>query len=146
MKKSRGNSESGKALAYGGVLFDAQDRVLLRSPKGQFGGDRWTFAKGRPNEGETPEAAALREVLEETGYRATIVCQIPGSFDGDVTATRYFVMRPIGEPGAFDKETEEVRWVSYDDAIALIGQKENRKSGRDLAVIHAAREAYSRNS
>jgi 8-oxo-dGTP pyrophosphatase MutT (NUDIX family) len=42
-------------------------RVLLRRPRGDFDGYVWTFPKGRPEPGETPELAALREVKEETG-------------------------------------------------------------------------------
>jgi 8-oxo-dGTP diphosphatase len=136
------DTASGKELAFGGVLFDEQRRILLRSPRGDFGGDRWTFPKGRPNPGETPEATALREVLEETGYKATIICEVPGTYEGDVTSNRYFIMHVLGEQGSFDSETEEVRWVTYDEAVALIDQKVNRKRERDLAVIRAASEAY----
>jgi 8-oxo-dGTP pyrophosphatase MutT (NUDIX family) len=37
------------------------------------GGTRWGLPKGAVTAGETSEQAALREVLEETGLRATIV-------------------------------------------------------------------------
>jgi 8-oxo-dGTP pyrophosphatase MutT (NUDIX family) len=134
---------NGKHLAYGGVVFNSRGEVLLRSPKGGYGGDRWTFPKGRPNNGETEEAAALREVREETGYDAKIICALSEGYDGDVTTTYYFVMESTGEPGPFDSETEEVRWVSHSDAIALIDQKDNRKRHRDLAVLKAALKARS---
>jgi hypothetical protein len=49
-----------KPHAYGGVLIDTNGRVLLRRPKSDFDGYVWTFPKGRPDAGETPEQAALR--------------------------------------------------------------------------------------
>jgi 8-oxo-dGTP diphosphatase len=59
-------------------------RVLLRRPKGDFDGYVWTFPKGRPDAGETPEQAALREVKEETGYSAKVIGKLPGSFRGEL--------------------------------------------------------------
>jgi hypothetical protein len=67
-----------KGYGFGGVLIDEQGRVLLREPTNHFGGYVWTFPKGGSERGETPEATALREVLEETGYEAEIVCRLPG--------------------------------------------------------------------
>jgi hypothetical protein len=71
-----------KPQAYGGVVVDADRRILLRRPNGDFDGYVWTFPKGRPDAGETPEQAALREVKEETGYSAEVVGKVPGSFRG----------------------------------------------------------------
>jgi 8-oxo-dGTP diphosphatase len=56
----------------------------LRRPKGDFDGYVWTFPKGRPDAGETPEQAALREVKEETGYSAKVIGKLPGSFRGEL--------------------------------------------------------------
>ena len=60
--------------------------MLLREPANHFGGYVWTFPKGRVDAGETPQQAALREVLEETGYTARITGLVPGMFEGDTTA------------------------------------------------------------
>ncbi len=38
-----------KREAYGGVLINEQGQVLLRKVTNDFGGARWTFAKGRPD-------------------------------------------------------------------------------------------------
>ena len=78
--------------AYGGAVFDGAGRVLLREPANHFGGYVWTFPKGKSDKGETPEQAALREVLEETGCTARILAPIPGDFAGDTTANHYFLM------------------------------------------------------
>ncbi|WP_153117681.1 NUDIX domain-containing protein [Rhodocyclus tenuis] len=58
----------------------------------------WSFAKGRPDPGETPEQTALRETREETGVEATIVCPIPGEFVGGTTINRYFLMQAPAGP------------------------------------------------
>lgn len=126
-------------LAFGGVLIDSDGRVLLREPTGHYGQYVWTFAKGGPQPGETPEQTALREVLEETGYEAEIVCALAGEFVGETSVTRFYLMRPkqlVQEPCW---ETVEVRWVSKSEADALI-QQTTREVGRsrDLAVLAAA--------
>jgi len=130
------------AKAYGGVVLD-KGRVLLRRPKGDFDGYVWTFPKGRPDAGETPEQAALREVKEETGYSAKVIRKLPGSFRGGTSVSEYFLMSPVGSPSPFDsKETSAIRWATIDQAATLIGMTTNEiGQGRDLSVLKAARRA-----
>lgn len=132
------------ADAYGGVLIDQHHRVLLRQPTGHYGGYVWTFAKGCPDSGETPVEAALREVLEETGYDAEIIGVLPKAYGGTTSSTSFFLMKPIGAQGKFSDETIETRWVDFDDAVSLI-QMTKVATGRtrDLAVLAAARAALS---
>lgn len=132
--------------AFGGVLIDDQGRVLLRYPTGNFGGYAWTFPKGGADKGETPEVAALREVLEETGYEAEIVAPIAGTFAGSTSTTRYWLMRPLRQVRTPDPaETSAVKWATFDEAPTLIAETPSaggRK--RDLAVCEAARSAWER--
>lgn len=130
----------GLKAAYGGVLVDEQKRVLLREPKGHYDGYVWTFPKGRPDKGESPDEAAVREVKEETGYSARIVSKLPGTFSGGTTVNEYFLMKPDGIPGKFDEETASVVWATLDEAEKLISKTTNsigRK--RDRAVLDAVR-------
>lgn len=128
-----------ETLAFGGVLIDALDRVLLREPTNHYGHYIWTFAKGGPHPGETPEQTALREVLEETGYEAEIVRALAGEFVGDTSVTRFYLMRPkqvVQSPGW---ETAAICWVSQIEAEALIRQTKSAVGReRDLAVLTAA--------
>jgi 8-oxo-dGTP pyrophosphatase MutT (NUDIX family) len=133
--------------AYGGVVIDDRGQVLLREPANHHNGYVWTFAKGKPNLGESPEQTALREVLEETGVVARIVMRIPGAFDGTSKSNEYFLMSPIEDTGRFDSETVAVRWASEEEAKLLI-LRTVKVSGqeRDLRVLEAAFAAWRRNS
>lgn len=131
------------ADAYGGVLINSRGQVLLREPAGHFGGYVWTFAKGRPEPGETPEDTALREVLEETGQGARIVVLIPEVFAGTTSSTVFFLMEPVGAPGQFSEETASVRWVDEKSARCLIGRTYTPTGrDRDLAALEAALSAW----
>lgn len=127
------------ADAYGGVLINDRGEVQLREPAGHFGGYVWTFAKGRPDPGETPEQTALREVLEETGQAARIVALIPEVFAGTTTTTVFFLMEPVGEPGPFSDETAAVHWVDRETARQLMYMTTTPTGReRDLKVLDAA--------
>lgn len=129
-------------FSCGGVVIDEQNRVLLREPKNHYGGYVWTYAKGEPGNGETPEQAALREVLEETGVEAQIIEQLPGVFVGDTGVTVFFLMRLVKDLGKFDpQETSGVKWVDFKEARNWIEQT-TTASGRkrDLNVLAAVKQ------
>ena len=115
----------------------------MRRPRGDFDGYVWTFPKGRPEPGETPELAALREVKEETGYSAKVIKELSGSFEGGTSVAKYFLMEPIGRPTSFDnKETSEIKWATLDEATTLVGMTTNKiGKERDLSVLGAVRLA-----
>ena len=142
-KRHRPNRRPGAKAAYGGVLIDEYSRVLLREPKGHFGGYVWTFAKGGADPRESPEEAALREVREETGIEAEIVAEVPGWFVGTTSDTQFFVMRPIVDHSDFHEETASVRWVSFEEAAGLISRTHSKTGkARDLEILAAAQAAY----
>ncbi|MBV9471244.1 MAG: NUDIX hydrolase [Abitibacteriaceae bacterium] len=131
-------------VAYGGIVFDAAKRVLLRKPANGWGGYAWTFAKGAPDLAldATPEQTALREVREETGVTCEVVSAIPGRYESDTCFTQYFLMRPVNQVPNFDFETAEVRWVTIEEAIALITLTTTPKGRkRDLDALAAAIQA-----
>jgi diadenosine hexaphosphate hydrolase (ATP-forming) len=73
-------------LGAGGVVFNIHGEVLMiQYPASRGGG--WSFPKGHIDPGETPEIAAVREVLEECGVRAEIV--------GSLEPTRYVNPRGV---------------------------------------------------
>lgn len=126
------------ADAYGGVLIK-DGKILLREPTNHYGGYVWTFAKGRIEDGDTPEETAIREVFEETGYHGEIIKLIPKKFGGDTSVTVFFLMKPVGAPSDFGWETQSIKWCTKEEAIELIKMtKSTRGVARDLQVLEAA--------
>ena len=81
-------------ICYGGIVFNDEGHVLMRSPSNFWGGYIWTFAKGSYEESDaTTEDTAIREVKEETGYECSIMARIPGEFESDTCMTKYYLMR-----------------------------------------------------
>jgi 8-oxo-dGTP pyrophosphatase MutT (NUDIX family) len=64
-----------KVNCAGGIIVDKDRILLIRHKRGGL-----AFAKGHIEAGETVEAAALREVTEETGYAPKII-QYLGCFE-----------------------------------------------------------------
>ena len=133
-----GSSLPETADAFGGVLVREDGKILLREPKGHYGGYVWTFPKGRTDAGESGREAALREVREETGYRARITGRLPGVFKGDTSTTAFFLMAPVGAQGPVGAETAATIWVDLAQAKALVSLNKTAVGrARDLDVINA---------
>jgi 8-oxo-dGTP pyrophosphatase MutT (NUDIX family) len=127
------------AQSYGGVLFSADGRVLLREPIDHLDGYVWTWPKGRPEQGENPAQTALREVHEETGYRARIFAALPGVYVGTTRTNAFFLMWPVGEQGPVINETAQTRWVSFEEAYRLIRLNQHAIGrNRDRAILDDA--------
>jgi 8-oxo-dGTP diphosphatase len=63
------------------ALVDADGRVLLaQRPAGKMMAGLWEFPGGKVQEGETPEAALIRELKEELGIDVTESCLAPLTF------------------------------------------------------------------
>jgi len=129
-----------RTTSYGAAVFDDNGRVLLRRPKGEFGGYAWTFPKGGIEPTEHPLTAALREVAEETGHEGQVIGLLSKPYKGGTTNTYMAIMRSkTFDASLMDMETEEIRWVSKEEAAELIQQGSN-KAGvkRDLAILEDA--------
>jgi 8-oxo-dGTP pyrophosphatase MutT (NUDIX family) len=134
-----------KAGAYGGVLFDARGRTLLREPAKHYGGYVWTFAKGKPDAGESPEQTALREVLEETGFTCRVIGALTKAYQGSTPSTSaFFLMEPVGAQGKIGCETAQTKWVDLEEARMLISLT-TKPTGvvRDLAILDDAMAAMA---
>ena len=108
----------------GGVILET-GRVLLILMRNLAGETVWTFPKGHLEPGETPQAAALREVAEETGFDCEItgdLCKAEYSFvrngrpvDKDV---RWYRMKRLGGDGVVKTPDEifDMKWCTLDEA------------------------------
>lgn len=119
-----------RVTSAGGLVVDERDDgvwVLLIARRGPDGDLRWTLPKGRLEDGEDTEEAALREVAEETGLRCEIVDRL-GVIDywfvwpADRTRyhkyVHYYTMRSLG--GSLDdrdEEADEIAWMPLPEAV-----------------------------
>lgn len=107
--------------------------VLERSPSR---GGYWNLVAGGVEPGETPDAAAARELLEETGLAAEVrPLALELSYEGAlgrVLLDSFVVDAPLDWEPVLDDEHLSYRWCSVRDAVELLAYDEPR-----LAVRHA---------
>jgi 8-oxo-dGTP diphosphatase len=111
--------------AAGGVLLARDNQgstkvAVIHRPKYMD----WSLPKGKLEEGEGWQEAALREVQEETGYRCEPIGELPHvsylDRKGRRKLVRYWLMEPI--EGKFEPhgEVDELRWVTPEEADELL--------------------------
>jgi 8-oxo-dGTP pyrophosphatase MutT (NUDIX family) len=135
-----------KHLAIGVVPLDPSDRVLL---VGQYRYTHdhysWEIPEGGGGFDESPQEAARRELVEETGYRGgqwRELCRAELSNSVTDEVTILFVATDL-EPGpAAPEGTEQLqsRWVPFDEAMAMIGRGEIADAMTILALQQLALE------
>lgn len=91
----------------------------------------WTFPKGKLEAGESHQHCALREVKEETGLRCTLGVELPPvsyiNGKGRLKVARYWIMDPGNGRAEPRNEVDAVRWVSVEEAVALLTYPRDRK-------------------
>jgi 8-oxo-dGTP pyrophosphatase MutT (NUDIX family) len=135
-------------FSAGGVVLDpASDPpaclVIVPTRRAADGSKVLTLPKGHPDGDESADAAAMREVREETGMDAEVVdtlgdvryvYQRAGRRIGKVV--RFFLMRAVG--GSLedhDHEVEVVRWMPLAEAATALSYA----GERDVAARALAR-------
>ena len=75
------------------ALIDADGRVLLAErPAGKHLAGTWEFPGGKLHDGETPEAALMRELAEELGIDVAASCLAPFTFASHAYADFHLLM------------------------------------------------------
>lgn len=126
----------------GVVLFNAEGLVWLGRRAGAEGPFNWQFPQGGVDEGEDWDAAALRELYEETGARSVsklgetqdwITYDFPPEARGKKIAQgwrgqkqKWLAFRFTGEDAEFDltavppQEFDAWRWARLDEALETV--------------------------
>ncbi|MCB5166218.1 NUDIX hydrolase [Streptomyces bambusae] len=93
--------------------------------------DDWSHPKGKLKKSETPAAAAVREVREETGQRCTLGAALTTAryLAGGLQKTvHYWAAEARGGTFTPDHEIDEVRWLPPAAADALLTRPGDRRT------------------
>jgi 8-oxo-dGTP pyrophosphatase MutT (NUDIX family) len=126
-------------LAGGGLVRNDKGELLMIYRRG-----KWDLPKGKLDEGESIEACAVREVMEETGLANVVLGALvdisyheyfdPYLKEEVIKETHWFAMRAKGEQVLTPQSEEditEIKWVSgnvleaclrdsYDNVVSVV--------------------------
>lgn len=120
-----------EAVSAGGVVYRRGEAGLEVAVCGRDSDGVWGLPKGTPDDGESLEETAVREVVEETGLEVVIVGKVGVveywfAFDG-VNYHKYvhhYLMEAIGGDTAnHDEEYDRVEWFPVEAALKALSYK-----------------------
>ena len=128
-----------KPTHAGAVTFRRRNVQALYLVVSSSNGADWVLPKGHIEPGETPEAAALRELKEEAGVTGEILDRLSleefKKFDEEVIV-QYFLVRELSSAEAAEKRS--LRWEAADVAVRLLTFEETRHALRQgVAALHS---------
>lgn len=137
-------------VSSGGVVYRWADGQLEVVLCGRDEPVRWSLAKGTPDQGETLEETALREVQEETGLEPVIEKRIRSidywfsNKDNDVRyhkTVHFYLMTAVGgHTGLHDPEFDVVEWFPYEEALGRLAYPNEADVLRDAFNLISHRE------
>ena len=122
------------------LVLDERGRLLLgrRAIEPRLG--LWDIPGGFCGPDETPEACAVRELLEETGCRIELtgfLAHLMDTYgdDGDHTLNAVFTAQIVdGTPVAAD-DVAELRWFDL-EGLPPVGERAFRNTSEAIALLH----------
>lgn len=126
-------------FSAGGVAFRRRRKRVEVALISVGAGQRWQLPKGLIDPGETTEAAAIREVREETGLETESAGRIDKVeywyYSGEDDARErvhkfvyfYLLHFKSGDIADHDREVNEAAWVEIDQAIETLAFKSEKK-------------------
>jgi 8-oxo-dGTP diphosphatase len=109
------------AVCVGTVVLHEQRILFIRQAKGQSLAGHWSIPWGLVDEGETPENAALRETVEESGVTAIVdgllgIQNLPSPGWVGIIFACHAV---CGEPTCDGMETDGAAYLSLDEILSF---------------------------
>lgn len=104
------------------ALIDKDGRILIaQRPEGKSMAGLWEFPGGKIEEGETPEAALIRELHEELGIETWSSCLAPITFASH-SYDDFHLLMPVFACRKWDgipqpKEGQTLKWVFARDLV-----------------------------
>jgi 8-oxo-dGTP diphosphatase len=96
--------------------------------------DDWSLPKGKVDPGEIEPVTAVREIAEETGFRAQLgrrLTSVSYPIEQGTKKVRYWAARvdPTYSPGEFtpNHEVDKLLWLPVSDALNRLGYAHDRK-------------------
>jgi 8-oxo-dGTP diphosphatase len=119
----------GPVLAAGGIVLRREQPPLIAVVRLRKR-DEWVLPKGKLDDGETPLAAAKREVLEETGHDVTVhefLGTLVYEISGRSKVVHYWRMEACGgQTHELMNDIRAVDWLPLDAALARLSRSSER--------------------
>src|SRR6476619_4995854 len=124
-------------VSGGGAVYRYREGELEIALVGRISPKRWSLPKGGPHREESLEQAALREVREETGLDARVICPLGtieywfrlGGRRHFKTVHFYLMLATGGNTSLHDHEYDLVEWfpieqahreMTYESEVAMV--------------------------
>jgi 8-oxo-dGTP pyrophosphatase MutT (NUDIX family) len=133
-----GDAEPQVILAAGGLVWregrDGPELAVVHRSRHED----WSLPKGKLEDGEAPDQAALREVLEEVGCRARITSyadRVVYAVGGRPKVVFFWHMTPVDEDARspVEGEIDRVEWLPVAEALELLSYEGERELVRQSA-------------
>jgi 8-oxo-dGTP pyrophosphatase MutT (NUDIX family) len=131
------------AYSAGGIVYRFVDGVIEVAMIATHGGKRWGLPKGHIRRGETAEAAALREIAEETNLHGVVEQHITtieywfrvGGLHIHKYVDVFLVRYQHGTIRPQESEVDDAQWIGIDDAIARASFQRERDALQNTKEI-----------
>jgi len=121
----------------GGIVLNQLNEVIVVSQRG----DSWSLPKGHVDPGETPQQAAEREIIEESGVTQLAFIRDLGSYErykigkggegedtSELKRIHMFLYKTLQQALApTDADNPEARWVPIEDVSKLLTHPKDKE-------------------